>query len=160
MGALLSQRRASLSWHSHSWLCSQVFCRCDEHPHPEAGAFASCRPKDLTRTLAPGFLCVRCASAVNYSRRKTASINPCGSSVGKKTSAGLSIPNGDKSTKLKCLLGKERCISRTRSKLFKTCSPIAYKVCCNDWLSCSANVSSKICRTPCHNGPNSISLPS
>ena len=60
-----------------------------------------------------------------YVFRSVASINPCGSSVGRNTSAGLSMPRGARSSRLKCLLGSDKWISRTFSKLFSTASPMA-----------------------------------
>jgi hypothetical protein len=57
--------------------------------------------------------------------RRVASIRPWGSSVGRKTSAGLSMPRGARLTRLKCLLGRHKWISRTFSKLFRTASPMA-----------------------------------
>src|SRR5271154_5267883 len=44
--------RVTRFWNSESRVIPNgvpcFFSRCDEHRHPEAGAFASCRPKDLS----------------------------------------------------------------------------------------------------------------
>src|SRR5262249_40789908 len=70
-----------------------------------------------------------------------------GSSVATNTSLRFVRPKRSRSTRVRCLLGRVSAISSTSAHADSAASPIAYRVCWTDRLSCPANVSRRDRRT-------------